>query len=162
MTGRIAACVVCGGPVAVTAFSCPHCGYRPSFATSGVNGWAAGIVVAGALIGFAAFLPWESVWGVSLNGFQVGTAGVLALCLGMVIALLGLAQVKGRGIRFEVRVLASLGGLAAIGLALLCLVKVQDQVRDVIFVSPGVGIFAVAIGGGLAIGASLIAPGRRV
>jgi hypothetical protein len=109
------------------------------------------------MIAFAAFLPWEAVFGVTLNGFQVGTAGAWAVGIGMVVALAGLTQVNGRGIGTGTRVVAFLGGLAAVGLAIICWAEIQNQINDYGLVSAATGIFMAAIGGGLAMGASLMA-----
>jgi hypothetical protein len=144
----------------VTATSCPHCGHRSSAASSGLSGGAICVVVAGALIGFAAFLPWETVLGVGMNGFDVGTAGVWTVCIGLLVGLPGLTQMNGRGIGSGTRLLALLGGLAAIGLAILGWAQVHKQTLDYGVVSVGVGIFMVAIGGGLAVGTALVAQRR--
>ena len=109
----------------------------------------------------AAVLPWETVLGVGLNGFDVGTAGAWCLGIGLIVGLPGLIAVNGRGIGAGTRALALLGGLAAIGLAIIGFVQVHKQTMDYGVVSIGAGVYMVAIGGGLAIAAALFARGRR-
>ncbi len=144
----------------MTAVTCPHCGHRSPSVPSGLNGGAICLALAGALIGVAAVLPWETVFGVGLNGFDVGTAGALSLSLGLIVGVSGLLQIRGRGIGPGTRAVALLGGLAAIGLAILGYVQIHKQTLDYGLVSTGSGVFVVAIGGGLAIAAALFGRGR--
>jgi hypothetical protein len=144
----------------VTATMCPHCGHRSPSAQSGLNGGAICVSIAGAMIGGAAILPWETILGVGLNGFDVGTAGVLSVGLGLLVGLPGLFAISGPGIGFGTRLLAFMGGIGAIGLAILGYASIHKQTIDYGISSAGVGIFAVAIGGGLAVAASLFARGK--
>ncbi len=143
--------------MALTAAACPHCGHRSLSTSAGLNGGALCVVLAGALIAGGAFLPWETVLGVNLNGFDVGTAGVWLVCIGLLVGLPGLTQVNGPGIGSGTRALATLGGLAAIGLAVLGWGTIHSQTVSYGIVSVGIGIFVVAIGGALSIGAALMA-----
>ena len=135
---------------------------------SGVNRPAVGVVAAGALIGLAAFLPWETVLGVGVNGLNVGTGGSIALVLGVLIGLLGLTQLNGRGMGSGSRLLALLGGLAALGLAIIGGAEVNNQASAdsglgygaIVPVSVGIGVFVVGIGGVIAIAAALVARKR--
>ena len=151
---------MCGGAVALTAVSCPHCGHGSAIARSGLSGGAISVALAGALIAAASILPWETLLGVGFNGFQVGNAGVFCLGIGLVVGLPGLTQIEGRGLGTGTRALAFLGGLAAVGLALLGFVQVHKQTLNSVIGSVGVGVFVVAIGGGLAIAAALLADWR--
>jgi hypothetical protein len=162
---RVAGPVPAIAPASAAPFAPAPTGVVPS----GVNGPAVGVVAAGALIGLAAFLPWETVLGVGVNGLNVGTGGSIALVLGLLIGLLGLTQMNGRGMGSGSRLLALLGGLAALGLAIIGGAEVNNQTSAnnglsyfglsyaVVPVSVGVGVFVVAIGGALAIGAALVA-----
>ena len=145
----------------MTAVVCPHCGHRAPSAASGLNPGAISVVLAGALMAVASILPWETVLGVGFNGFEVGTAGVFSCALGLLVGLPGLAQMNGTGLGSGTRVIAFLGGLAAIGLAILGWTQFHKQTLEDGLVSVGVGVFVLAIGGGIAIGTALLAPGRR-
>jgi hypothetical protein len=155
-------------PAIAPASAAPFAPAATGVVPSGVNGPAVGVVAAGALIGLAAFLPWETVLGVGVNGLNVGTGGSIALVLGLLIGLLGLTQMNGRGMGSGSRLLALLGGLAAFGLAILAGAEFNNQTSangalsyGVVPVSIGIGVFVVAIGGALAIGAALVARRRN-
>ncbi|MGZ6267168.1 MAG: hypothetical protein ACXWNR_01200 [Candidatus Limnocylindrales bacterium] len=111
-------------------------------------------MLAGALISVAAFMPWEASGGWSQNGFEFGAAGVLSLCIGMVVAVAGLTQMHGGRIGAAIRMVAFLGGLAAMCLAMLSWAAIL--LTDYPLADGAIGLLMVAVGGGLAIGASLI------
>jgi hypothetical protein len=160
-------------PAMAPASAAPFAPAATSVVPSGVNNAAVGVVAAGVLIGSAAFLPWETVLGVGVNGLNVGTGGSIALVLGLLIGLLGLTQMNGRGMGSGSRLLALLGGLAALGLAIIAGAELNNQTSAnnglsyfglsyaVVPVSVGIGVFVVAIGGALAIGAALVARRRN-
>lgn len=160
LSSAMAVCVVCRGTVAVTATTCPHCGHRSPSAQSGLNGGAICVAIAGVMIGGASILPWETILGVGLNGFDVGTAGVMSIGLGVLVGLPGLFAISGPGIGFGTRLLAFIGGVGAIGLAILGYASIHKQTIDYGISSVGLGIFVVAIGGGLSVTASLFARGK--
>jgi hypothetical protein len=159
-SSAMAICVVCRGPVAVTATMCPHCGHRLPSAQSGLNGGAICVAIAGVMIGGASILPWETILGVGLNGFDVGTAGVLSVGLGLLVGLPGLFAISGPGIGFGTRLFAFIGGVGAIGLAILGYASIHKQTIGYGISAVGLGVFVVAIGGGLAVAASLFARGK--
>jgi hypothetical protein len=116
--------------------------------------------MAGLMIGVAAILPWETVLGVGLNGFDVGTAGVWSIGLGLIVGLPGVLAIGGPGIGSGTRVIAFLGGLGAIGMAIFGYLQIHEQTLEYGVVSTGAGVFLLALGGGLAIAASVFPRGK--
>jgi hypothetical protein len=75
-------CPACGGPVALTAASCPHCGYRPpSSVKAGLNTSAVVIGLAALLVAVGSFLPWatvSSIFSISRSGVDSGAGTALS------------------------------------------------------------------------------------
>lgn len=159
-------CPACGGPVAATAASCPHCGYSPAATTRGTNTAAVGLGLGGLLVAGGSFLPWITVSGllsVSRNGLDGGGDGLITLGLGIALALVAVASFSGTGLPLWSRALGFLGGLGALAVAIYDGVDVARAAAGIstglASGSVGAGIFVVGAGGGLAILVALFANG---
>jgi hypothetical protein len=163
-------CPACGGPVVATAVSCPHCGYRPAPAAASARSSAGstGLAVGAFLIVVGSFLPWATFSGfisMSVNGVDGGRDGVLTLAIGVLLGGLAIASVQGPGFETWLRVLATLGGLAAAAVAIYDGSDIANLGGDFgdyfsISVDIGIGIYAIVLGGVVSIAAALFA-GRR-
>jgi hypothetical protein len=160
---QIATCPVCRGIVATTARACPHCGYIPPWIAQAQQAFsfASGVLVAaGVLIGVGAFMPWVTVstgFGtVSAAGTQ-GVDGYIALALGIVVALLGLAGISRRGLPAN-RLTIWLLGAVVFGLAFVEGMDLERRLQSLGLLGDlatvGVGIYAIGLGGGLTMAAA--------
>ena len=134
-----------------------HCGYRPRQAAGGLNATAAGVGLAAALIVVGSLLPWVTVTSiVSINrsGIDGGGDGLLTLGMGLVLALVAVVEFGGQGMRTVSRVLAAVGGLGALGIAVMDGVDVAKRAAEIYgayaTASVGSGLFVVGAGGVMA------------
>jgi hypothetical protein len=159
-------CPACNGLVAYTAASCPHCGFRPPTAARGVDLAAIGMGLGGLLVVIGSFLPWATMTGflsVSVSGIDGGRDGMVTMALGIVLALTGALAIFTDGTGWISRGIAVLAGLLAFGVAAydgINLARLSASSLGLIGVSAGVGIYMVLMGAGLAVLASVLAPGR--
>jgi len=159
-------CPACGGPVAYSAASCPQCGYRPPTAAKGVNLAVPGLGVGGLLVAAGSFLPWVTVSGllsISRSGIDGGGDGLFTLTLGIVLALVAAGAFSSGELGRFSRVIGVLCGLAALGIAVYDgtnLARIGASISGLASVSIGAGIYMVVVGAGLAVIASVLAPGR--
>ena len=157
---KIFACPACGGSVAYTAVACPHCGYRPPGGPAGstMNTAAIALGLGGLLVAIGSLLPWITVTSIisaSRSGLDNGGDGMFTLGIGVVLALVAFVNLRGAGVGSGSRVLALLGGLGAIALAVIDGSDVANRVASFSSTyatgSVGMGLYVVGIGGGLAI-----------
>jgi hypothetical protein len=158
-------CPACGGQVASTAASCPHCGYRPVTAVTGPNWSALGLALAGLCSAIGSFLPWvtaSSFISVSRNGIDGGGDGVFTLAIGGFLVILAIINFDGRGLGTPIRILSFLAGVAALAIVF---VDGRDVARiatgsQYLTVSIGIGLIVVGIAGGIAVVTAALAPRR--
>ena len=153
-------CPACNGQVASTATSCPHCGYRPpgSQERTAIDASAVALAIGAGLIVVGSFMPWASVGPFSMNGTDGD--GIFTLGIGLILAVLAVLNLGGRGMGMTVRVLAVLGGAAAVGIVLLDGSDLMDAPLSLIEVSVGAGMYVVGIGGAVVALAGLAARRR--
>jgi hypothetical protein len=129
---------------------------------------AVALVIGAALIGGGSFLPWitvSSIISASRSGLDSGGDGIITLAIGVILALIAVANFGAAGLGMGSRLLAFVGGLAACGVAVLDGSDVANRVAAVssIYVTGqvGMGLFVVGIGGGLAILVALMSSRPR-
>jgi hypothetical protein len=166
---KIFPCPACGGSVAYTAVACPHCGYRPPGARTGntINTPAIALGLGGLLVAIGSFLPWitlSSIISVSRSGLDGGGDGMVTLGIGVVLALVAAVNLGGAGVGSGSRLLALLGGFAAVVVAIIDGSDVANRVAGLSSAyavgSIGMGIYVVGIGGGVAILVAIFSSGR--
>ena len=152
-------CPACHGPVAYSAASCPHCGYRPPSASRGFNTSAIALGVGGVLIAVGSFLPWATVTTfISLSFSGMDGDGKFTLGIGIILGLVALASLNAERIRGVAGLLGFLGGLAAVAVAIVdgSSVAQYSGASEYALVSVGAGIYAVGVGGAVAMLAALL------
>lgn len=156
-------CPACGGIVATTAASCPHCGHRPTTATAtgSLNVAAAIILLGGVLVAIGAFLPWATAstafGSLSRSGLEGGD-GIFVLPLGAVIGLLGLTRLQRPGLPGN-RLTMVLLGVISLGAAWFEGSRIQGNIDSIttsyVTATLGAGIYVIGVGGALVLLASL-------
>ena len=157
---KLFACPACGGSVAYTAVACPHCGYRPPGTRAGnsINVAAIALGIGGLLVAVGSFLPWitvSSLFSLSRSGLDGGGDGIFTLGIGVVLVLVAVVSFAGAGLGWYSRLLGLLGGLGAVAIATMDGSDLANRLATVssayVSGSVGMGIYVVAIGGGVAI-----------
>ncbi len=157
---QLFSCPACAGLVAYTAAACPHCGWRPAGSLAGntVNTAAIALGIGGVLVAVGSFLPWIAVTSIisaSRSGIDGGGDGMFTLGIGVVVALVAVANLRVAGLGSGSRVLALLGGLGAVALAIIDGSDIANRVASIsstyVSGSVGMGLYVVGIGGGVAI-----------
>jgi hypothetical protein len=166
-------CPACGGVVAWSATHCPHCGHRPPSIARPANQTAIALGLAGLLLTVGTFMPWMSVSGLfsfSSNGLAGDGLGAVALATGIAFLVLAAMNLGDVGLGQVVRVLAIVGGTAAIAVVAWEAMSIgysagnmldgPAEFGDMSFVmSVGIGLFVSGLGGMIGLLVGLV--GRR-
>jgi hypothetical protein len=169
----LSTCPACDGIVAWSATHCPHCGFRPPSIVRPTNQTAIALGLAGLLLTVGTFMPWMSISGffsASSNGLAGDGLGAVALATGITFLVLAAVNRDNVGLGQNVRVVAILGGTAAIavvawetmttGYSTGTMLSGFAGLEDTSFViSVGIGLFVSGLGGLIALMVGLV--GRR-
>lgn len=130
------------------------------------------ILIGAGLTALGSFLPWLTatapfVGTISTSGLDQGGDGVITLVLGIVLALTGFALLQRREPTRRLAWLTVAAGLGAAGVAAIDLLNVQvraamlktdlelsqNMFADSVTISAGMGLYAIMLGGFLALAA---------
>jgi hypothetical protein len=124
---------------------------------SELNLAALGVAIGGLMVAAGAFLPWATVFGISVSGMD-GSDGWIALAIGGLLALIGFANLRTDATG-GARLVGLLAGLAAAGLGIWKYSSVRDIGVDNelagALVQVGTGVYLMIAGGALGVLAAL-------